>query len=41
MRGASVAYIDLPSGPKLGVDDYLAQGHNLDALLSLEAVLKP
>ena len=40
-RGARVAYIDLPSGPKLGVDDYLAQGHTLDDLLALEVQRLP
>lgn len=37
-RGASVAFIYLPPGPdgaKVGVDDYLAQGHSLPQLLAL------
>ena len=37
-RGASVAYVYLPSGPggaKTGADDYLAQGHSLDDIVQL------
>jgi hypothetical protein len=37
-RGARVRYVYLPSGPsgeKVGVDDYLVQGHSVDALLAL------
>ncbi len=38
MRGASVAYIHLPSGEaaaKTGLDDYIAQGHSKDEILAL------
>jgi hypothetical protein len=37
-RGAYVHYVYLPSGPggtKVGLDDYLAAGHNVDNLLAL------
>lgn len=41
-RGAIVRVIYLPKndGEKLGVDDWLVQGHNLDDLLSLSSELK-
>lgn len=38
-KGARVVVLQIPPGPdgeKVGVDDYLAQGHTLDALLALK-----
>jgi hypothetical protein len=40
-RGATVQTINLPSGPKLGVDDFLAQGHTLEDLRGLKSADLP
>jgi len=40
-KGAKVRILQLPEGPKgekVGVDDYLAQGHNLNDLMGLEVI---
>lgn len=40
-RGANVDFINLPEGPKLGVDDYLGQHHSVDDVLRLKTNTLP
>ena len=43
-KGANIKILQLPPGPggeKIGVDDYFAQGHTLDELITLEVTVQP
>jgi hypothetical protein len=40
-RGAIVSFINLPEGDKLGIDDFIAQGHTADDLLQLKTAALP